>query len=60
MRFIFIAILAVVCSVLISNSLSRDADVKLAIYEAEKQEKLNNEQFEILLKLESKHDSKVS
>lgn len=60
MRFFLIAILAVWCSALISNSLSRDADVKLAIYESEQQEKLNNEQFEILLKLESKNDSKVS
>lgn len=60
MRFFLIAVMAVACSILISNGLGRDADVKMSIYLFDQEEKRNNEQLEILLRLETKHDSSVS
>lgn len=60
MRFFLIAIMVVVCTKLISNGISRDADVKMSIYLFDQEEKRNNEQLEILLRLETKHDSSVS
>lgn len=57
MRLLF---LAVFVASIIASGLGRDADVKLAIYEAEAQAKLDAEQRTILTQLEAKRDAKVS
>jgi RNase adaptor protein for sRNA GlmZ degradation len=60
MRFLFIALVAVFVASIISNGLGRDADVKLAIHQADAQAKLDEEQRIILTRLEAKNDAKVS
>lgn len=60
MRFLFLALVAVFVASIISNGLGRDADVKLAIHQANAQAKLDDEQRTILTHLEAKKDAKVS
>lgn len=60
MRFLFLAFVAVFVASIISNGLGRDADVKLAIHQADAQAKLDEEQRAILTRLEAKKDAKVS
>lgn len=60
MRFVFFALVAVFVASIIANGLGRDADVKLAIHQADAQAKLDEEQRAILTRLEAKKDAKVS
>ena len=60
MRFLFLALVAVFVASIISDGLGRDADVKLAIHQADAQAKLDEEQRVILTRLESKNDTNVS
>lgn len=60
MRFVFFALVAVFIASIIANGLGRDADVKLAIHQADAQTKLDEEQRAILTRLEAKKDAKVS
>lgn len=60
MRFVFFALVAVFVASIIANGLGRDADVKLAIHQADAQTKLDEEQRAILTRLEAKKDAKVS
>jgi predicted aldo/keto reductase-like oxidoreductase len=60
MRFLFLALIAVYVASIISNGIGRDADVKLAIHQADTQSKLDEEQRAILTRLEAKKDSRVS
>lgn len=60
MRFLFIAFVAVLVVSAISIGLGRDADVRLAIHQANAQKDLDREQNTILTRLEAKKDAKVS
>lgn len=60
MRFLFLAVVALFSASIIANGLGRDADVKLAIHQDQVQSKLDEEQREILTRLEAKNDTKVS
>ena len=60
MRFLLFAVVAVFVASIISDGLGRDADVKLAIHQADAQAKLDEEQRLILTRLETKMDTKVS
>lgn len=60
MRFLFFALVAALVALIISDGIGRDADVKLAIHQADVQAKLDEEQRDILTRLEAKKDSKVS
>ena len=60
MRFILFAIVALFAASMIANGLGRDADVKLAIHQADAQSKLDEEQRAILTRLEAKKDTAVS
>lgn len=60
MRILFLAFIAVLVACIISNGLGREADVKLAIHQAESQASLDAEQRSILARLEAKQDAKVS
>ncbi len=60
MRFLFFGLVAVFVASIIANGLGRDADVKLAIHQADAQAKLDEEQRVILTRLEAQKDTKVS
>lgn len=60
MRFLLFAIVALLAASMIANGLGRDADVKLAIHQAEAQSKLDEEQRAILTRLEAKKNTAVS
>ena len=59
MQIVFIAIVAIVIALIFSDGLGRDADVKLAIHQAEQQAKLDEEQRAILSRLEARKEAPV-
>lgn len=58
--FLLTVIAALLVGTIISNAIDRGSEVELAIYRAEIQAKLDEEQRDILSRLESKNDPKVS
>lgn len=60
MRLLFLSLVAVYVASIISNGLASDADVALEIGRNDTQSKLDEEQRDILARLEAKRDAKVS
>lgn len=60
MRLLLSALVAILIASIISDGLGREADVALAIHQADLQARLNEEQRVILVRLEAKNDTKVS
>lgn len=60
MRFVLFAIVAVFAASVIASGLGREAEVTVAIHQAEAQAKLDEEQRAALARLEAKQNTRVS